>query len=122
MSFVVAAVFFITGLLNAVPVIGVISADRLQRLYGIPLSDQNLIVLLRHRAVLFGIVGGLLMAAAFVPSLRCAAGVAGLVSMLAFVALASPGSQVNRKLQKVSQADMVGTALLVVALLLEFVK
>ena len=121
MSLVVAALFLLTGLLNAVPAIGVTSANRLQRMYGVELSDHDLIVLLRHRAVLFGIVGAILVVAAFVPWLRYIAGAAGLVSMLSFVVLAPPGSETNRQLQKISRADIVGSILLAVALLLNAV-
>ena len=121
MSLIVTALFLITGLLNTVPAIGVTSANHLQGIYGVELSDHDLIVLLRHRAVLFGIVGAILLAAAFLPWLRYTAGAAGLVSMLSFVALAPPGSQTSRQLQKVSQADIVGSVLLAVALLLNAV-
>src|SRR4051812_48381749 len=86
------AILLVTGLVNALPMVGVAGAGRLARLYGVPITDPGLLVLMRHRAVLLGLLGVALVGAAFVPSLRLPAMVAGLVSMLAFVALASTAS------------------------------
>ena len=38
--------------------------------FGIALDEPNLQILMRHRAVLFGLLGALLVAAAFIPALR----------------------------------------------------
>jgi len=43
---------------------------------------------MRHRAVLFGLVGALVMAAVFVPSYQPMAFVVGFVSVLSFFVLA----------------------------------
>ena len=59
--------------------------ERLEALHGIAFLDPNLLVLIGHRAVLPGIVGGLLAIAAFAPRMRNVGSVAGLVSMLADV-------------------------------------
>jgi hypothetical protein len=55
----------LVGLMNLLPVSGALSSSRLQGLYGVVLRDANLSILLRHRAVLFGVVGGLLLISAF---------------------------------------------------------
>ncbi len=36
---------------------------RLEALYGVDIEDPNLLLAMRHRAVLFGLLGGLLLAA-----------------------------------------------------------
>ena len=62
MQAISTALIFGVGLVNLLPVSGVLSANRLQALYGVAIEDVNFLVLMRHRAVLFGIVGGLLVA------------------------------------------------------------
>ena len=44
----------IVGLINLAPVLGVLSAQRLEQGYDILLPSNELIVLMRHRALLFG--------------------------------------------------------------------
>ena len=62
--------FLVVGLANLLPLVGVLSTVRLQMLYGVSIEDPNLAILMRHRAVLFGIVGTLLLSAAFSPAFR----------------------------------------------------
>jgi hypothetical protein len=107
------ALYLVVGLVNLLPVSGVLSTGRLEALYGVSVADPNLIVLMRHRAVLFGIVGALLIAAAFHPPLRVVAFVAGLVSMLSFVAIAYGASELNAELRRVVAVDLVASLLLV---------
>jgi len=64
------------GLINFLPVMGALSHKRIESLYDISVEDRNYEILMRHRAVLFGIVGSLLIASAFDLSLR-PAGYAG---------------------------------------------
>jgi len=56
-----AAGLIVAGIINTIPVSGVLSGAQLQKLYGLPFAaaDPNTKLLLQHRAVLFGIVGGL---------------------------------------------------------------
>jgi hypothetical protein len=112
MRFAVTALFVIVGLINFTPVIGVLGAARLESLYGQPFVGEDLLLLLRHRAVLFGLLGGLLIAAAFRPALRTVAAVAGLVSMVAFVVIALPIDAHGAALQRVFWADVIATPLL----------
>ena len=104
---------------NLAPVSGVLSAGRLADLYDIRVDDESLLVLLRHRAVLFGIVGGLLVAAAFHRPLRIAAYAAGLTSMLSFVAIAGVTPGTNDALSRIVAVDVVASALLVGAIVLD---
>ncbi len=45
------------GLLNLAPIIGVISTQQLESLYGMADLSADLEVLLRHRVILFGLLG-----------------------------------------------------------------
>jgi hypothetical protein len=120
MDRLVSALYLIAGLGNLLPVTGVVSAARLEALYGVAIGDPNLLVLMRHRAVLFGIVGALLVAAAFRPAWRAAALAAGFVSMLSFVALAWLVGDVNAELRRVAGVDLVLSAALACAAVVDY--
>ena len=114
-----SALYLLVGLGNLLPVVGVLSAARLEALYGVAIGEPNLLVLMRHRAVSFAIVGALLVAAAFRPAWRAAALAAGWASMLSFVALAWLVGDVNAELRRVVAVDLVLSAALVVAAALD---
>ncbi len=99
---------------------GVISGARLESLYGVATDDPNLLILLRHRAVLFGLLGGFVLASAFVPAWRTAAILAVGVSMLSFVALALAQGGFNPALRKVVMIDIVLSVALLPALALHW--
>lgn len=52
---------------------GVTGAEKIQALYGIHLRDPNLEILMRHRAILFGLLGLFTGFAAFQPGLQALA-------------------------------------------------
>jgi len=73
-------------------IVGVLGSDQLHRLYGLAFDDPNLSILMRHREILFGLLGGLIIYAAFRNDLRIIALVAGLVSAGSFALLSPTGS------------------------------
>lgn len=113
MQIIAKTLFLIVSVVNLVPVSGVLSADYLEKLYGVALVDPNLVVLMRHRAVLLGIVGGLLVIAAFRPSIRPLGLAAGLISMLSFVLVACLVGDYNAQIRGAVIIDLVASALLV---------
>jgi hypothetical protein len=115
MRFVVTAVLIIVAAIHALPVAGVLGATRLAQLYGITADDPNLELLLRHRAVLFGLLAALMAYAAFRPELHRIALLAGLCSTASFLALASPVGALNADLITVVRADGFALALPVIA-------
>ena len=52
---------FIAGIINAIPALIAFLPNKITASYGIPIPDANFELLLRHRAVLFGIIGGLMI-------------------------------------------------------------
>jgi len=56
MNHLITAMFIIVGIIHVLPVSGVLSSSRLTALYGRSFSDPNLAILMRHRAVLFGLL------------------------------------------------------------------
>lgn len=108
----------VAALIHLLPVSGALGAPWLQRLYGVPISDPNLLVLMQHRAVLFAIVGGLLLAAAFRPEWRMPAIVVGLVSVVSFLLIASVVDGTNALIARVVWVDVVALVALLGAGLL----
>jgi hypothetical protein len=110
-SFLLAVV----AVIHLLPLTGALGPQRLQALYGLAFDEPNLLILMQHRAVLFGLLGTLLLWAGFKPALVPLALGAGLVSVLSFLgfALASPGY--NTLLARVVLADWLALALLLVA-------
>ena len=114
----VAILFVSVGLLNVYPVVGALSAEQLTNLYGIIVDSRDLEILMRHRAVMLGLVGGFLLVAAFRPALRVPAASIGLASMLSFVILALVSGDFGTEVRKVVVADVSGSITIVVAWML----
>jgi len=111
----------VVGLINFVPVLGVVSAQMLESAYSITLPGNDLAILMRHRALLFGILGAFILYSAFVPFYQSAAMIMGGVSMVGFAMLAlSPGGY-NDAIGKVLFIDIVGILFLVAAGILKYV-
>jgi hypothetical protein len=104
----------IVGIIHLLPLSGVLNANRLQVLYGIAIEDPNLEILMRHLAVLFGLLGAFLVSAAFIPSLQLPALVAGFVSVVSFLYLAAAVGSYNEQVNRVVIADKVAVICLVV--------
>jgi glycosyltransferase A (GT-A) superfamily protein (DUF2064 family) len=112
MPTIVKILYVAAGLINIVAVTGVLGAARLEALYGQAFVGADLVLLMRHRAVFFGFLGTLLIAAAFQSQLRTLAAVVGLVSMGSYMLLALPISEHGAAVQRVFWADLVGIVLL----------
>jgi hypothetical protein len=113
MKYVVAASLLVVGVIHLLPLAGVLGADRVALLYNVSIQDPNLAILMRHRAVLFGLLGAFLVAAAFLPALQTAALIAGFVSVVSFLALAWTTGGYNAAIGRVVTADLVALACLV---------
>lgn len=114
MRLLVSSMLLVVGVIHLLPVTGVLSAERLAALYGVAVDDPNLAILLRHRAVLFGLLGALLVAAAFLPAWQPAAFIAGFASVVSFLWLAWATGSYNPLIGRVVAADLVALGCLVV--------
>lgn len=117
----IVIIFCAVGLLHLYPALGVISGDRLHSLYGLTFDEPNLLILMRHRAVLFGLLGAFLIGAAFCPGWRSAGYAAGFIAMLSFVLLAHSQGSVSPELRKVVIADIAGSMALALAGLIQLI-
>lgn len=115
MNRITVACLTLAGIIHLLPLPGALGAGWLTRLYGVAADDPNLGILLQHRAVLFGLLGALLVAAAFRPELRVIALIAGLLSTVSFLVIAWGVGGYNAQIARVVAADIVAVVLLLVA-------
>ncbi len=119
-SRIVTGVLLVAAIVHLLPLSGVLGAPRLAALYGVAIDAPALLVLMRHRAVLFGVLGAFMLHAAWQPALQPWTLVAGLVSTASFVAIAAGSTALSPALRTVMWIDVVLVVLLLVALVLRF--
>lgn len=112
---VISACLLLVGLINFAPVVGLLSVSKLNEAYEITLISHDIILLMRHRALLFGILGAFILYSAFSPKLQTAAMLMGFVSMAGYVVLILIGGDYNSQLQKIMWVDIAGIVLVVIA-------
>lgn len=104
---------FIAGIINIIPSFLAFLPDKISASYGIEIPDSNLELLLRHRAVLFGIIGGLMIYSAIRKRNYNLALCIGLISMISFIILLKlMNGDVNPELVKVMWIDIMGIIIL----------
>ena len=110
----------IVGLINVVPVLAIVSATQIESAYAVQLPGVDLELLMRHRALLFGILGGFTLYAAFVPRYQVVAMLMAGTSMVGFALLLVSTGGYNEALARVLAIDYVGIAVLLVAAVLRY--
>jgi len=108
----------LVGLINLIPVLGVFSASQMAQTYAIDIDTTDLELLMRHRALLFGIIGGFVLVAVIKPSYRPPAMMMAGVSMSGFMVLTLMLTGINDALYKIFWADVLGLGCLLVAVIL----
>jgi hypothetical protein len=104
------------ALIHLLPVSGVVSADRLAVLYGLSFEEVNLEILMRHRAVLFGILGVFLCYSAFKPRLFLSGLSAAFVSVISFLYIAWSVGGYNSEIGRVFVADVFALICILIGL------
>lgn len=117
---ILAAAFAVLGLLHILPGLVALTPARMVRLYGIDPEDGAMATLMQHRALMLGLIGALLLAAALWVSLRPAALCIGVASMAGFVAIAAGNRAARGPLLRIVIADLAGLAVAAAALVLMF--
>jgi len=110
----------IVGLINFVPLAGILSVDKLMSAYSITLEGNDIAILMRHRALLFGILGGFILFSAFKSLYQTAAMIMAGISMIGFALLVLTIGGYNDAIAKVLLFDIVGIVVLLVAVLLKY--
>jgi hypothetical protein len=111
----IAAMLVVVGVIHLLPLSGVLGPERLSTLYGLSFAEPNIAILMRHRAVLFGLLGLFIIYAAFRPPLQPLAILAGFVSVVSFLWLSWLAEAYNELLGRVVVADIVALACLALA-------
>jgi len=114
MRYLVSAMLVIVAIIHLLPLSGVLGGERLAALYGLSFNDPNLAILMRHRAVLFGLLGLFLLFAAFRPQFQAIAFIAGFVSVVSFLWLAWSVGGYNMQIARVFTADIVALGCLII--------
>ena len=116
MRYLVSAALVVVAIIHLLPLSGLLGTERLAALYGVTFDEPNLAILMRHRAVLFGLLGLFFLIAAFRPALQGIAFAGGFVSVLSFLYLAWSVGNYNPQVGRVFYADIVALICLVVGL------
>ena len=115
MKILIAVMLGIVGVIHLLPLAGVLGAERLSALYGVAFTEPNLVILMRHRAVLFGLLGLYLLYAAFQPAQQRLALVAGWISIASFLYIAHATGGYNLAITRVVWADVIAAFCLGIA-------
>jgi hypothetical protein len=123
MELIYRITLFIAGIINILPALLAFLPEKISKSYGIEIPNANYELLLRHRAVLFGIIGGLMIYSALVKKHYELSTIAGLVSMVSFIIIYFLiGKDINSELKKVLIIDVVATVILCVGFTLFLLK
>jgi heme A synthase len=123
MELIFRETLFASGVVNLLPSLLVFLPDKVSSAYGIELPNANYELLLRHRAVLFGIIGGLMVYSSLARKHYEISAIAGLVSMISFVMLyVLIGKDIGIELKKVMFVDIAASTALGCAFVLYHFK
>ena len=101
--------FYVLALgIHGVPALSVLSPQKMAKLYGISADDNVLMTLLQHRAVFFVLVAAACIYAAHVSSARWPVLIGTVISMAAFILIATPRGQLSGPLAKIAYVDGIG--------------
>jgi uncharacterized BrkB/YihY/UPF0761 family membrane protein len=114
MKYFVSAMLVLVGVIHLLPLSGVLGSERLASLYGLQFNEPNLEILMRHRAVLFGLLGTFMVFAAFKPAYQTVAFVGGFISVVSFLYLSWAVGGYNEQVGRVFVADVVALGCLIV--------
>lgn len=110
---------FITGIINILPSIIAFLPQKVESAYGVALPDANYELLIRHRAVLFGIIGGIMIWSALSKKSYDLSFIIGMISMTSFILIYKVVAQpVQVELLKVVKIDIIGIFILLIGYLL----
>lgn len=115
MNLIISISLMIVAIIHILPLFGAQGNNALNKMYGLVIEESNLSILMRHRAILFGIVAMILIYAIFFPMYRPMAILIGFVSVISFLILAWSVGGINDPLKRVVIADLIALISLIIA-------
>lgn len=122
MNRIISILLLIVGAINFLPAMGVLSAAKLSSAYSVDLVGNNIIILMRHRALLFGIVGGFVLFSVFRPAYQSVAMIMAAISMVGFLYFVWVAGDYNDSISRIAMIDLAGIACLLLASVLKYVS
>ncbi len=108
----IRATLCIVSLIHLLPLVGVTGRTALEKAYGIPMDSPDLLLLLQHRTVLFGLLGTACAIAAFNAPWRPVVWCAAMISTCSFMLLARLAPSYNQAIARVVWFDLVAIIML----------
>ena len=118
----ITILMLIVALIHLAPITGFLGPRRLFALYGIEVDSPDVEILMRHRAVLFGILAAFFAYAAFVPALQPIAFIAAALSLMSFFFLAVTVPGYGSSIRKIVIGDVVAAMCLATAIVLYVIE
>ena len=122
MNRTISILLLVVGVINFLPVIGVLSAAKLSSAYSVDLEGNDIIILMRHRALLFGNVGGFVLFSVFKPAYQSVAMVIAAISMVGFLYFVWVVGECNDSISRIAMSDLIGIACLVLVSVLKYIS
>lgn len=119
---IASIILFIVGIINLLPIIVFFDSTKTAKLYGVPIEGESLLILMRHRGILLGLVGSALIFSVFRPEFRTFAIAAALISKLTFIFLTFTASNYTPEIKQVALIDVGAVVLLLAVLGVHFYK
>jgi len=117
---IASIILIIVGIINLLPIMVFFDSSKTAKLYGVPIEGESLIILMRHRGVLLGLVGIALIAAVFKTDYRILAVSLALISKIAFIFLTFTSVGYTPEIKQVALIDVGAIVLLLVVLGIHF--
>ena len=114
----ITGLMLVVALIHLLPISGFFGIERLTSLYDVEINGADMEILMRHRAILFGILGGFLAYAAFRPAMQPIAFLAAFISLSSFFYLTVSVTGFSEAIRKIIIADIVASVCLVGAIVL----
>lgn len=123
MELIYRIILFLAGLINVLPAILSVLPARIPKSYGINMEGPSMELLLRHRAIFFAMIGGLMIYSALSKNYYELSTLLGLISMLSFVLLYFLISgEISKELSQVMKVDVLASLFLLVSFVLFKIK
>lgn len=107
--------FAVVGVIHLMPIAPVFLPETLQRLYGIAPTDTTMLLLMRHRALLLGLVGIFCLWACWSAPMRPAALLAATINVVGFLAFYALYGNPAGALRVIAIADFIALPFLAFA-------